>query len=95
MGDGEDQLLEAGDVGIHIIFVEMKGGVRGPGGAHGGGGRRGGCGGGEDEEDVVYKKEGRDREISNVQEEVLVGQEVVHHTNPQLCGKQVIPPNPR
>jgi hypothetical protein len=47
---------------------------------------------GEGEEGMVFQREGRHREVSDMWEEVLVSQDVVHYTGPSVVGEPSEPP---
>jgi hypothetical protein len=82
VGNGGEQLLKVGGVGVGVISIKKEGG----GGVVGWAGGGGGCREGEGEEGVVCQREARYREVLDMWEKILVGQDIVNHTSPPHYG---------
>jgi hypothetical protein len=50
-------------------------------------GGEGGCKDGEGEEGVIYQREVRYREVLDMWEKILVGQDIVNHIGPPTMGE--------
>jgi hypothetical protein len=82
VGNGGEKLLKVGGVGVGVITIKKEGRVGGRGVGWGCGSREG-----EGGEGVVFQREARHREVLDMWEKIMVGQDIVNHVGPPTMGE--------